>query len=369
MKTVHQQVDTMSELLSLLGQGGVLRGYAFCGLEFPAEAAECRFERCLFFGCTLSPYHYLAMGAECYVLPALPKPYHTFRSSLYAPEELYDSYDPATPESFEECYDTRVYRHYISTGKECDSIGETFARAMHDNSISVALHDMLSRYPEDGVVAVMGGHSLARTDAMYRTVALVAKRLTERGKLLCTGGGPGAMEATHLGAWLAGREDSVVDEALAVLAIAPTYKDNGWLAAAWEVRERWPRGEEWASVGIPTWFYGHEPATPFASHIAKYFDNSIREDGLLAIAKGGVIYSPGSAGTMQEIFQDAAQNHYATFGPSAPMVFLGSDYWTHEMPVYPLLTDLVARGKYNALRLSIADKVDEVVNSLVANLG
>lgn len=364
MKTEHQQIDSLGELLALLEQGGVLRGYAFCDLEFPEEAIECRFERCLFLGCRLSPFHYLAMGDECYVFPTLPKPYHTFLAQLYTPEQLYDCYDPAAPESFEECYDTRVYQHYMSTGKESDSVGERLARSMHDYSISVALHELLDRYPEEGVVAVMGGHSLARTDSSYRTVVLIGKRLTERGLLVCTGGGPGAMEAAHLGAWLAGRADSVVDEALAMLSAAPAYKDEGWLSLAWAVRERWPRNEEWSSVGIPTWFYGHEPATPFASHIAKYFDNSIREDGLLAIAKGGVIYSPGSAGTMQEIFQDAAQNHYATFGPSAPMVFLGKDYWTKEIPIYPLLCDLLSRGKYKDLRLTLSDDVDEVVSTL-----
>ncbi|MBR4064387.1 MAG: hypothetical protein IKK02_03905 [Tidjanibacter sp.] len=369
MKTVHQQVDSVAELLSLLRQGGVLRGYAFCGLDFPDEAVECRFERCLFMGCRLSPFHHFAMGEECYVFPSLPKPYHTFLAHLYTPEELYDRYDPASPESFDECYDTRVYRHYISTGKEPDSVGEHLARSMHDHSVSVALHDMLDRYPERGVVAVMGGHSLARTDATYRSVALISKRLTEAGLLVCTGGGPGAMEAAHLGAWLAGRADSVVDEALEALSVAPTYKDSAWLSSAWAVRERWPRGEEWSSVGIPTWFYGHEPATPFASHVAKYFDNSIREDGLLAIAKGGVIYSPGSAGTMQEIFQDAAQNHYATFGPSAPMVFLGTDYWSREVPIYPLLADLLSRGKYKDLRLTLSDSPDEIVATFLANLG
>jgi predicted Rossmann-fold nucleotide-binding protein len=62
--------------------------------------------------------------------------------------------------------------------------------------------------------------------------------------------------------------------------------------------------------------------TPFATHIAKYFANSVREEGLLAIAKGGVIFTPGSAGTMQEIFQDLAQNHYQSFGVSSPMVFM-----------------------------------------------
>jgi hypothetical protein len=29
---------------------------------------------------------------------------------------------------------------------------------------------------------------------------------------------------------------------------------------------------------------------------AKYFANSVREDGLLTVATGGVVYTPGSAG-------------------------------------------------------------------------
>ena len=66
-----------------------------------------------------------------------------------------------------------------------------------------------------------------------------------------------------------------------------------------------------------------EPISLFASHIAKYFSNSIREDGLLAVATAGIVFAPGGAGTMQEIFQDGAQNAYRVFGRS-PMAFLDS---------------------------------------------
>ena len=75
-------------------------------------------------------------------------------------------------------------------------------------------------------------------------------------------------------------------------------------------------------LSIPTWFYGHEPSNPFASHIAKYFSNSEREDGLLAVATAGIVFVPGGPGTLQEVFQDAAQNAYETYGQSSPMVFL-----------------------------------------------
>ena len=64
---------------------------------------------------------------------------------------------------------------------------------------------------------------------------------------------------------------------------------------------------KYVSLGIPTWLYGHEPSTPFATHIAKYFVNSVREDTILTVAYGGIIFTPGSAGTLQEIFQEAVQ--------------------------------------------------------------
>ena len=173
------------------------------------------------------------------------------------------------------------------------------------------------------------------------------------------------MEATHLGAWMAGRTEEELQKAVKMLACAPKFEDEGWLASAFEVMARYPRDEKYCSIGIPTWFYGHEPATPFASHIAKYFDNSIREDGLLAIAKGGVIYSPGSAGTMQEVFQDAAQNHYKTFGFASPMIFLGREHWTRTMPVYPLLEQLQREGRYKNLLLSLADTAEEVASEIL----
>jgi predicted Rossmann-fold nucleotide-binding protein len=210
----------------------------------------------------------------------------------------------------------------------------------------------------------MGGHAMLRSDSQYRDIALTSKLLTERGFLLLSGGGPGAMEATHLGAWMAGREAEELDRAIEILSAASSYKDREWLSLSFKVMERYPRQESFRSVGIPTWFYGHEPATPFASHIAKYFDNSIREDGLLALAKGGVIYSPGSAGTMQEIFQDAAQNHYLTFDFSSPMIFFGEEYWQRTMPIYELLQSLQEQGRYRNLKLMLTDSAEAVVHRI-----
>ena len=78
------------------------------------------------------------------------------------------------------------------------------------------------------------------------------------------------------------------------------------------------------------------------------------------------MFTPGSAGTLQEIFQEAVQDHYLSFGTSSPMLFLGVDFWTREMPVYPLLIDLLNRGKYKNLILGISDDIEEIVSRLLA---
>ena len=77
------------------------------------------------------------------------------------------------------------------------------------------------------------------------------------------------------------------------------------------VRARWPITGAGRSLSIPTWFYGHEPTNVFATDIAKYFSNALREDTLLNRCRGGVVYLPGQAGTVQEIFQAVTENFYA----------------------------------------------------------
>ncbi len=103
------------------------------------------------------------------------------------------------------------------------------------------------------------------------------------------------MEAANLGAYAAPfDEDGMLTEALRLLAEAPSFTPSigDWARAAFAVRERWPDGGP--SVGIPTWFYGHEPPNAFAAHIAKYFANATREDGLLARSNAGVVFLPGA---------------------------------------------------------------------------
>lgn len=291
-------------------------------------------------------------------------PYNTTVERLYTAETLYSGYDMNDSKTFAESYDQRVYNYYIETGKRTENPLEMLCRGLHDLGITRALNEFLECYPKKKVVAVMGGNAMKRCDAAYRKIVEISKSLTEQGTLMVSGGGSGAMEATSLGGLLAGYDNSVIDDALEMLCVAPCYHNKGYMKAAFDVLERFPHLDGYETLTIPTWFYGHEPSNPFATHIAKYFDNSIREDTLLTISFGGIIFTPGSAGTMQEIFQEAVQNHYLTYDMASPMVFLDSKYWTETIPVYPFLQRLSTDGRYKNLMLSLTDSPDEVVNRI-----
>ncbi|MDX1984257.1 MAG: hypothetical protein SFV51_28535 [Bryobacteraceae bacterium] len=285
-------------------------------------------------------------------------PYNPYRGALYTAEELYA---PSREDPGRDC-DTVIYQDYVAKGKTAGDIVEALARRIHDHSVDDALGEYL-RTEEPKLVGIMGGAGRKRTDPWYRKVALTARLLTRAGYTVVTGGGPGMMEAGNLGAWMARRAEAAMDAALEILAAAPDEHASGYVTTAFEVKDRFPNGA--GSLAIPTWFYGHEPTNVFATRIAKYFANSIREDGLLEIARYGIVFSPGSAGTRQEIFQDAAQNHYATFVYVSPMVFLGVDHFTVEAPSFPLLQK-VANEKYREM-LFLSDEPEAIVEWLKAH--
>lgn len=364
----YHEVETMEELRLLLERQKEIHRCAFQNMNFHALGKEagsgCTYRDCIFMGCHLTEEMKEQLDASCLVFSQIDVPYNPFRNTLYTAESLYAGYRKGEPESYEASFDNRIYRHYLAYGKTATDIKETLARTLHDHAVSDALHEFLAGYDPKRVVGIMGGHGLLRTDEYYRKVVMVSKTLTEQGCVMVSGGGPGAMEATHLGAWMAGRTDDEVEAALQMLAVAPSYRDRLWLDTAFAVRDAFPQ-QTYKSLGVPTWLYGHEPATPFATHIAKYFENALREDGILTIAMGGVIYSPGSAGTMQEIFQDAVQNHYLSFGYASPMVFLGVKHWSEDMPIYPLLQQLLQGGRYKNLLLTLSDEVAEIVQAIL----
>ena len=164
-------------------------------------------------------------------------------------------------------------------------------------------------------MGVMGGHAVSRDTEPYAGAARLGHRLAAAGLAVLTGGGPGAMEAANLGALAP--DATALDDALARLAAVPSFVPDiaPWAEVALGVHDdllRMPVADPRVrSIGIPTWFYGHEPPNVFCNGIAKYFSNALREDGLLARCTSGLVVLEGAAGTVQEVFQVATRLYYA----------------------------------------------------------
>lgn len=340
------------DLAEVVLQNLDLRGMA-------AELAPARFHRAVLLGCVMDRDLYLRVMEEgALVFPRIDSiPYEPYRARLYEPDELVSGFSADAPDGYDRTFDGRVYRHFLATGagKPTDVL-EALARRIHDHAMCDAMREFLAGKRS---VAVMGGHRMRRDDPVYRDVAVLSRTLTEEGFLMVSGGGPGAMEATHLGAWLAWQGDDALDGAIAILSACPIYSPKEhWLATSIAARDRYPRIEHGGalpdSLGIPTWLYGHEPPSVFASRIAKYFENSIREDGLVSVADHGIIFSPGMAGTVQEIFQTATLNHYVELPETTPMILLGRGYWSERLPAAALL-EALSRGRPYAARLASVD--------------
>ncbi len=289
------------------------------------------------------------------------RPYSERPERLYTRDDLMQGWRPGGDHST--TLDGRIYAYVKAHGGRAPDVEEGLAQCTHDHFIDVALAAFLMRTGRP-VVGIMGGSSTLAADPNYRRVVHLAASLTERGFLVVCGGGLGIMEAANLGAFLARRSrterDDVVDELAA--ATPWTREPAGYVRVADGIRERCAPGGE--SLAIPAWVTAGEPISQFASHIAKYFSNSIREDGMLAVATAGIVFAPGGAGTMQEIFQDAAQNASRTFGRS-PMAFLDTRHYCVETGLYPALQRQAARLGFSDL-LSIGDEPEQILERFPA---
>ena len=175
------------------------------------------------------------------------------------------------------------------------------------------------------------------------------------------------MEAGNLGAYFAGHPDEELHAAIDELKRCPVYRGHEaeYVDAARAIAAGRPAGAP--NLAVATWRYDGEPISQFATDIAKLFQNSVREDGLLSIANAGVAYFPGGFGTLQEIFQDLAQNGSAPPPDQMAMVFV--DTAAYGQPGSPFH---LARARAGLARvpfddlISLADSADAVVAAMTA---
>ncbi|MEU2224648.1 Rossmann fold nucleotide-binding protein [Streptomyces sp. NPDC018347] len=355
-----REIESLAEFDEVVAEHGSLARFRVQAVDLTGRTADLlRLDTtgAVFLGCPMDAEAAARVrSAGALVFPPVPGlPFDPYRGFVYTPDELFESLD----EGYERTPDALAYAWFRRT-KDDGDVFASMLRAIHDDSVSDALDELLVGAR---VVGVMGGHATARGSADYAGAARLGRELTRAGFTVATGGGPGAMEAANLGAYAAPFTGEMLQDALRLLAKAPSFRPSvtDWARAAFEVRERWPGGG--ASVGVPTWFYGHEPPNAFAAHCAKYFANATREDGLLARSTAGVVFLPGAAGTVQEIFDNATPNYYESRGEPAPMVLVGVEHWTRELPAWPLLRSL-ARGRGMESRIALVDRIEQVPEAL-----
>lgn len=357
---LDREIETLDEFDQVI-LGGTLSGFRVQSVDLTGRTLallSTDTSETVFLGCPMEPDATAKIRADgALVFPPVPHlPFDPYRGLLYSPEHLFEGLGEG---GYEATPDALAYEWFQRTKADGDILS-SMLRSVHDDAISDALDELLV---DARVVGVMGGHAMARGTDAYAGAARLGRELARTGLTVATGGGPGAMEAANLGAYAAPHPDEMLDEALGILAKTPSFSPSisDWARAAFEVRDRWPGGD--GSVGIPTWFYGHEPPNAFAGHIAKYFANATREDGLLARCNAGVVFLPGAAGTVQEIFDNATPNYYESRGEPTPMVLVDRVHWTERLPAWPLLRSL-ARERSMESRIALVDSVTEAPEAL-----
>ncbi len=366
------EIDTAAELSVRIESGAGLAGVVVQGVdlgEVVADWAAVEVAGAFFLGCRIGDAEValtLQRGGAI-VVPELgegDRPYRIYPSRLYSYEDLVATgLDAAVRDYFQ-------HSRSRTGDPDPDLPVEAVAQRLHDTAMTDAIWDLVLPDGERPrrVAGIMGGHGVRRDDPRYRQVAEIGYRLTAAGVMVATGGGPGIMESGNLGAYLTRSGDlGSIDRAVAVLARAPSVEYADYEERAEEVHAAYADRDGGVSLAIPTWLYGHEPVGRFASHIAKYFANSIREDGLLRVAGAGIVFSPGGAGTVQEIFQDLAVNAYSPAEHRAPMVFLGADWFRSNGIAGVVERFAEAADPPFAQSIVVTDSVDEAVEAIAGS--
>ncbi|HET7048735.1 MAG TPA: hypothetical protein VFI54_10755 [Solirubrobacteraceae bacterium] len=295
--------------------------------------------------------------------------YFAGRDSLYTVDELMAGYRSDAPM---QSLDARIADHVKASGIPPVDAVEAIAQVVHDQGVDQAMRAYVAASVANGrqIAGVMGGSSTPRDAPAYRLAAETAKALSEAGFLVATGGGLGIMEAGNLGAYFAGRPLEELHGAIEDLRRWPIYAGHEaqYIDSARAITASRPAGAP--SLAVATWRFADEPISQFATHIAKLFQNAVREDGLLSIADAGVAYFEGGFGTLREIFQDLAQNSAAAPVHQMPMVFV--DGAAYGQPGSPFDLARTRAGQaappFDDL-ITLADSADSVVAAITAARG
>ena len=237
MSTTHIEIETVDQLRAAAPNlaGQVVQGVDLTGCSNLLR--HCDVSTTIFLGCSTSARLAAWLRARgALIFPAIPGvPFDPYHPGAYTAEELYNDIGEGYHVTLDAAIDR--WRRGLATPPR---LRDTLATALHDDAMTDALDDLLAGTDPSMTVGVMGGHSVTRDSDDYRLAADLGAALAGTGHLVTTWGGPGAMEATNLGAAC---PPDLLDESLDRLRkVAGTADVTTWVQAGLDVVSSWPQG-------------------------------------------------------------------------------------------------------------------------------
>ena len=308
------EIESLDALDRALARSAPLAGLRLQGLDLRGRAAallaRTDLEGLVVLGGQLTPEleHHLRR-CRALIFPNDPHaPVDPYRATLYRPEELYaglaDAGYAGTP-------DARAYRWSRDASTRSD-VFVTLLRAIHDDSMSDALDELVAGR------SVVGRHGRPRHPARHAAVRRGGAAWGTRSPAPGSSWPPEAAPArwrrptsapsAGTGRALDGGPGPPRRGAVVRRRTSPPGRPSRCRCGRTPHRRRAPRR---AALGVPTWFYGHEPPNVFVRRGSPSSSPTpCARTACWPGARAGVVVLPGAAGTVQEVFQAATRLYY-----------------------------------------------------------
>ena len=198
---------------------------------------------------------------------------------------------------------------YLYTAEQAFAEDETYIQS---NKLLASLQPAIS---------IFGSARTKEDNVYYSLTEQLAKRLSEQGYTIFSGGGPGIMEATNKGA----------------------VQGQG------------------ASVGLNIQL-PHEQIPNVYQDVSLYFGQFFMRKRMFFTHSAGFVIMPGGFGTLDEVFEAITLQKTGKLSQEIPVIFFGHDFWQGLFDW--LKNSLQAKGMISAqdmVSLLLVDSVDDAV--------
>jgi uncharacterized protein (TIGR00730 family) len=194
----------------------------------------------------------------------------------------------------------------------------------------------LTRFPQPAIT-FFGGSRVGKNTIAAKTAFKLAKKLTEEGFSIITGGGPGIMASANQGAYEVAREYGIKNK-----------------------RKR----TKFTSLGITLTSFGRERLNQYI-HDGIVMDHFFTRKWLLIRYSIGFIVFPGGFGTLDELFEIVTLEQCYQM-PKMPIILMNVEYWE------PLIDWMKNRALKEGLiddkdldLIHVTDSVDEAFDIII----